>query len=152
MNTSNDRDASSTDLMHRRVRLAECGRFSWSGALVALSTNSASVLRAAEHAGFTKQESVDDQAYRWEITAESSVDDAAGDCTCQVFRDARSIYVSVGHTQWFAFDRATGDGAGFVTIGKHPTHTDANLTLYFRALVDALGTLVDSGQREGLMT
>lgn len=122
--------------MHRRTDLPFSGRFSLRGHDIDLRTNSPVVLSSAVAAGLTASSRAESPSgLQWEIVAELPGDNACTLQTREVVRHARSIYLGMGPYQWFAFDRDSGVGAGFVTADE----TDSqSISLYLRAVIETI--------------
>jgi hypothetical protein len=128
-----------TDMMSRRTPLPFCEQFLWLGTSVSIRTDSLAVLRAAEELGFLPQASSEERSeMRWEIARERSVV-ASEDWECRVTIDQRSLYLSMGQGQWFAFDPETGDGAGFVIVSGTEPGCDLGAMSYLLAVIYNIG-------------
>ena len=119
-----------TDMMCRRIPLSLCGHFLLYGTTVTITTNSESILRGAEAAGFMPLSDTDHSPdVKWEIVGMPCVSFVA-DWECNVMLGNDSLYLSMGAEQWFAFDLETRDGAGFVALPDSVTTTETNAELY----------------------
>src|SRR5262249_50412367 len=98
------------------------------------------ILWAAERAGFLPEEDLEHESQiRWEIVSEPTSTPQAGDWKCKVTIDNHSLFLSMGEAQWFAFDFASGDGAGFVVISDRCASSDANAAKYFLEIACHVG-------------
>jgi hypothetical protein len=154
METSNEMQHSAKGLMYRSTALPLQECFIWCGVHVTIHTDSPLILSAVEAVGFTVQKSLDRRQSRtqppavsWEIAAERNGANKAERWECEVTRNGRSLYLSMGSLQWFAFDMETGDGAGFVIPGDIDEGLDNNVESYIRAIADNVGASLQSGLR-----
>jgi hypothetical protein len=138
-------DHQPTDMMHRRSQLLFRGCFFWLGTNVTICTDLPDVLDAAEKAGLRlRRDSEQVKAMRWEIVGELQATEPAQDWECEVTLDDHSLYLSMGPRQWFAFDRDTGDGAGFAAIANPDRPSEPNAERYLRAVLETVGTCLQS--------
>jgi hypothetical protein len=138
-----------TDTMQRRVPLPLQRRFLLFGAAVSIKTNSESILRAAEYAGFVAVTDTNEiPEMIWEIVGAEAGREPQ-DWECNVTLGDHSLYLSMGAEQWFAFDLETDDGVGFVTV-RQADH-DPNSQRYLVALAVNVGATLRSGVEEMLL-
>ena len=124
-----------TDMMCRRTSLDLCGRFSLFETTITISTNCASILVAAEEAGFVPlRGSEREPGIRWEIACTLPGAAMVEGWECKATRDDHSLYLSMGPEQWFAFDLETCEGAGFVVVSEPDQPSDPNAGSYLLAV------------------
>lgn len=138
-----------TDMMRRRTPLPLCTRFLLFDTEVVINTNSESILRTAETAGFV---SVAD-AYaiprmKWEIVATPGTPSTAH-WECNLTLGDHALYLTMGPEQWFAFDLETHDGAGFVLIADSELHQDTNAHRYLASIAYNVGASLRSELEKG---
>ena len=128
-----------TDMMRRRTPLRFWGRFLWSGKSVMIHTDSPAILWAAKEVGLIAQRDLEQEVeMRWEVVSEPAGEPCL-DYKCGVIVDHHSFYLDMGARQWFAFDRKTGDGAGFVVLSDPDQSRTPNAGMYLRAIAHYLG-------------
>jgi hypothetical protein len=138
-------DHQPTDMMHRRSQLPYRCCFFWLGTNVTICTDAPAILRAVEKLELRPQgDSEQVKAMRWEIVGELQPAELAEDWECEVKVDEHSFYLSMGPRQWFAFDRDTGDGAGFAVIADPDRPDDPNAENYLHAVLEAVGACPQS--------
>jgi hypothetical protein len=124
-----------TDMMCRRSALDLCGRFLFLGSTVTISTNCASILVAAQQAGFVLLSGTEQgPGMRWEIVGTPSGAVMVEDWECNETLDDHALYLSMGPEQWFALDLDTYEGAGFVVVSDPDRPRDPNAGLYLLAV------------------
>ena len=110
------RNNAPTDIMCRRTPLPLCGKFLLSGRRVSISTNHEVILQVAPIAGFVPVADTNlTPDITWDIVGTPGGNEIDSE-ECDITLGDRSLYLSMGAEQWFAFDLETYEGAGFVLV------------------------------------
>lgn len=103
---------------------------------MSIQTNSAAILRAVTDVGLVSIRHAKQQVdLHWELVVEEESGVSTGVAALLVLRDEQTIMIETGQRDWFAFDFATGEGAGFVETGK----SEESVQTYLRAVVEVIG-------------
>src|SRR5271154_4161397 len=142
---SHELDHLPTDMMCRRTALDLCGCFLFFGTTVTISTNCASILVAAQEAGFVPLSGTEQEpGMRWEIVGTLSGAAVVEDWECDETLDDHALYLSMGPEQWFALDLDTYEGAGFVVVADPDRPSDSNPGPYLLAVACDIGACLNT--------
>jgi len=124
-----------TDMMQRRTPLPLGGNFVVSGRAVVIHTNCAVILREACKASLLTPvgDAQHGPAMQWEIVGSLDTRPVEG-WDSNVTLAGRSLYLSMGPQQWFAFDLETHQGAGFVTVCATGPNRNTNTQRYLLSI------------------